>query len=493
MPTGIPDVVRVVGTTDQLARWAALYRDDPFVTYAEREHALSVEAVPNDPKYTDGTTYGLSGANGIHAPAAWDVTTGSTGAVVADIDTGLDYNHPDIYLNVWVNQAEIPADRKARLIDTDGDGLFTFWDLNDVRNQGVGKITDVNGDGRIDGGDVLAAWRADGTGGWADGVSEDGDTAHVDDLIGWNFVTNTNNPMDDHGHGTHTAGTILAVGNDGRGVAGVNWKGQLMPLKFIGSDGSGSDLNAALAVRYAADHGSRVSNNSYGDDTGSSVLSNAIQYAGTKGQVFVAAAGNSGRNTDATPFYPSAYNLANIVSAAATDANGALAGFSNYGAVSVDVGAPGVNIYSTLPGGGYGFLSGTSMAAPHVAGVAALVLAAHPGWTYTQVVSSIVQTATPDAALSGRTVSGGIVNAAMAVGQPPPTGLQGGGFESPVVGAGSYRYDPAGTAWTYTGLAGVAGNGSGFTAGNPAAPEGAQVGFLHATGSVGQTFTLAAG
>src|SRR5262249_31209958 len=150
--------------------------------------------------------------------------------------------------------------------------------------------------------DLLAPMQKDaggndtGLGGWADQVSEDGDTAHPDDLVGWNFVTNTNNPFDDNGHGTHTAGTIGAIGDNGVGVVGVNWKTQIMPLKFLDSTGSGSDAAAAAAVRYAADHGAVVSNNSYGDGTFSQPISDAIGYAQTKGDVFVAAAGNSASN-----------------------------------------------------------------------------------------------------------------------------------------------------------------------------------------------------
>ena len=164
----------------------------------------------------------------------------------------------------------------------------------------MGKITDVNGDGRIDAADILAPMRRTSAattpaGGWADGISEDGDTAHLDDLVGWNFVNNTNNPFDDHGHGTHTAGTIGAMGNNGVGVVGVNWTVQIMPLKFLDSTGSGSDLAAAAAIRYAADHGARVSNNSSGGGSGQPAISDAISYAATKGDVFVAAAGNQRR------------------------------------------------------------------------------------------------------------------------------------------------------------------------------------------------------
>ena len=195
-----------------------------------------------------GQWFGTPGAD-ISAEEAWDLTRGSATTVVGDIDTGIDYNHPDLYGNVWINQAEIPADRRAHLADLDGDGIISFYDLNDPRNQGVGKITDINGDGLIDGADILAPWHADGTGGWADGVSQPGDTQFVDDLIGWNFVNNTNNPYDDNDHGTHTAGTIAAMGNNNRGVAGVNWKASVMALKSFGSDGTASSPTTRPGAR----------------------------------------------------------------------------------------------------------------------------------------------------------------------------------------------------------------------------------------------------
>jgi subtilisin family serine protease len=342
--------------------------------------------------------------------------------VVADIDTGIDYNHPDLYQNVWINQAEIPPSRMKNLVDYNHDGYISWRDLNDPRNQGPFKITDVNGDGRIDAADILAPMIKDangndtGMGGWSDGISEDGDTAHVDDLIGWNFVNNTNNPLDDHGHGTHTAGTIAAMGNNGVGVVGVAFNTQIMALKFLSSSGVGSDLGAAEAIEYAAAHGARVSNNSWGGSGNDPALSNAISDAGSKGEIFVAAAGNSATNTDVTPNYPSAFNLSNIIAVAAIASDGSLASFSNYGPTTVDVGAPGVSIYSTLPNNSYGYLSGTSMATPHVTGTVALVLAEHPTWTMSQVINQILSSTTPDPALAGKTVTGGIINAALAVG-----------------------------------------------------------------------------
>jgi subtilisin family serine protease len=419
--TTIPGLFAARGTAADLARLSAGSAGRPDVQYVQPEQTLHIDVEANDPQYANGTQWGLNGANGIRANAAWNTTSGSTTVTVADIDTGMDYNHPDLYKNVWINQAEIPASRRANLTDVDHDGLMTFWDLNLPINQGPGKITDINGDGRIDGSDILAPMTLNangldtGSGGWADNKSQDGDTAHPDDLIGWNFVNNTNNPIDDHGHGTHTAGTIAAMGNNGVGGTGVEWVGQVMALKFLDASGSGSNVAAAEAIRYAADHGARVSNNSWGGAGNDPVLSAAISYAGSKGDIFVAAAGNSSANADTSPNYPSGFPLANIIAVAALTADGLLAGFSNYGATTVDVGAPGVGIYSTLPNNSYGSWSGTSMATPHVTGTVAMVLGLHPAWTVSQVINQILSTVTPVPALAGKTVSGGIVNAAAAV------------------------------------------------------------------------------
>src|SRR5262249_47473415 len=161
--------------------------------------------------------------------------------------------------NIWINQGEIPTAIKSKLIDTDGDGLITFRDLNDTRNQGTGKITDLNKNGYIDAGDVL---KTTAQGGWANGVSDDGDS-FKDDLVGWNFVENNNNPMDTFGHGTHIAGTIGAQGNNGVGVAGINWTSQLMAVRFMDGEGNGSISQFIQGLNYAVAHGAKISNNSW--------------------------------------------------------------------------------------------------------------------------------------------------------------------------------------------------------------------------------------
>jgi subtilisin family serine protease len=433
--SGVPGVLEAAGADQALTQLAHDLAGVPGLGFVERASLLRAGLTPNDPSFKSGSMWGMNGSRGINAPGAWDVTTGSTKVVVADIDTGMDYDHPDLYLNVWINQQEIPSSRLASLTDEDHDGLITFYDLNYKApngthpNEGSGKITDINGDGVIDAADILSpmvknsSGRDTGQGGWADGDSEDGDTAHPDDLVGWNFVNNTNNPFDDNGHGTHTAGTIGAIGNNGVGVVGVNWRVQIMPLKFLDSSGNGTDADAAAALVYAANHGARVSNNSYGGGGYSQTMINALNYAAGKGDVFVAAAGNSGHNTDVQPNYPSAYPNDNILAVAAIASSGALAGFSNYGPTTVDLAAPGVGIVSTLPNGRYGSMSGTSMATPHVTGAVALVLAEHPSWSYTKIIQDILDNVTPDSSVAGKTASGGILNASAALHGGPSTSV----------------------------------------------------------------------
>jgi subtilisin family serine protease len=395
----------------------------PTLEALETRTAPAVVSVAGAPTPNDPLLGSLWGLRNVDAPGAWSVTTGSTAVTVGIIDSGIDYDHPDLYRNIWLNEGEIPATRRENLTDTDGDGLITFWDLNDPINQGPGKITDLNGDGRVSAGDVLApmvkgpSGQDLGTGGWANGGSDDGDT-YADDLVGWDFLGWDNKPYDDNGHGTHVAGTVGALADNGTGVAGVAWRVRLMPLKFLSAHGSGYTSDAAAALRYAVAHGADLSNNSWGghgDDPG---LYAAIRDARDAGHVVVAAAGNGGSSIDAGPFYPAAYDLDNIVSVAATDPYDSLAGFSNYGAAGVDLAAPGVSILSTTPGGGYASWNGTSMAAPHVSGALALVRSLHPDWTYQQSIEQVLATVDKVPALAGRTATGGRLDAAQAVGAP---------------------------------------------------------------------------
>ena len=339
--------------------------DTPGFRYIEPNFVVSINATPNDPDYS--LLRGLHQTNDadIDAPEAWDLTTGSGQVVVGVIDSGVDYTHPDLANNIWVNPVECPA--------------------------GYGTCIE-------------------------DGVDDDGN-GFVDDFYGWDFENDDNDPSDDHSHGTHVAGTVAAVGNNGIGVVGVNWNAQIMALRFIGASGSGSTADAVDAINYATmmkkDHGVniRVTNNSWGGGSPSQALEDAIAASGAEDMLFVAAAGNDTLDNDATPHYPSSYTLDNIIAVAATDTSDGLASFSNTGAVSVDLGAPGSNTYSTVPGGVYGYKSGTSMASPHVAGVAALAWDADPGASYTDVRNAILSNVDPLAALNGETVTGGRLNA----------------------------------------------------------------------------------
>ncbi len=291
----------------------------------------------------------------IDAPAAWAMNTGSSSTIIAVIDTGVDYSHPDLANNMWTNSGENPSDG----IDNDNNG-------------------------------------------------------YIDDYRGWNFYSDTNNPMDDHSHGTHCAGTIAAVGNNGIGVVGVCWTAKIMPLKFLGASGSGYTSDAVSAILYANRMGAHVLSNSWGGGGYSSSLKTAIDNSPA---VVVCAAGNEASNTDLYPSYPGAYTSNTIISVAATNNQDNLASFSNYGAVSVDVGAPGVSTYSTTPSNTYGYKSGTSMATPHVSGLAGLIKSTNPALTNLQIKTVILGTTDAKSSLTGKCVTGGRINAQRAVSQ----------------------------------------------------------------------------
>ena len=358
--------VNVVGLPNDLGVGEAVrrYEASPAVEYAEPDFLLQPTASPNDP--SSPKLYGLNntGQSGgtpdadIDAKEAWDTTTGAPGTVVAVIDEGVDANHPDLKGNIWVNTDEVPA--------------------NGVDDDGNGYVDDVNGY----------------------------DFAHDDASV--------YDAADGDDHGTHVAGTIAAQGNNGIGVAGVNWRAGIMVCKFMGANG-GYTSDAVEAINYAVANGAKISNNSWGGGSSSQTLQSAISRADSAGHLFVAAAGNNGSNNDTTPSYPAAYNNANIISVAATNDRDALASFSNFGATTVDLAAPGVNILSTLPGNRYGSYSGTSMATPHVVGVAALIKSNWPTLDDAQIKSRILQSVDKKANLQGTSVTGGRLNAAEAL------------------------------------------------------------------------------
>ena len=404
----IPDLERVNLPAGMAVKDAIVhYMQDPNVEYAEPNYIrYPKDSVPNDPYFnpqqwalqnTGTFAHGTAGAD-IKMPQAWDLTQGSRSVVVAVIDSGVDLNHPDLVNNIW-------------------------------RNLGETSCTD--------------------------GIDND-NNGFKDDCVGWNFSDKNNEPMDNLGHGTHVAGIIGAVGNNGVGITGMMWNVQIMPLKFItdfGPDVCGPDVDfcgsvadETAAIQYAIKNGAKIINASFGAGTFSQAESDAINAANNAGLLFIAAAGNGsldalGDNNDLTPSYPANYKLPNIISVAATDQNDVRAPFSNFGPNSVHVAAPGVYILSTVPltgvsssfsslctGSGFAsfdFCAGTSMAAPHVAGLAGLLESYYTNnFTPAQVRATILRYVDVLPTLQGWIQTGGRINAFRAMSSLlTPTGL----------------------------------------------------------------------
>lgn len=373
-----PDVSRIyvleLANTSraELEHSLALLSTDPAIEYAEEDRPISINLTTNDPYFSSSGSWGqnyrdLWGLQAIGAPAAWDRSSGD-GIIVAVVDSGVDYNHPDITGNIWANSREIPNNG-----------------LDDDRN------------------------------------------GYIDDVVGWDFVgpnwTNPqsdNDPIDDHGHGTHVAGTIAAVGNNGVGVVGVAWHAKIMPLKALDRSGTGPISSLADAIVYAASNGADVINNSWGGKGESPTIADAVDYAYNLGVVIVAAAGNN--KDDARYYLPG--NLWNVITVAAVDSSGWPAWFTNWGS-KIDVAAPGWEILSlrasgttmgNVVGDSYMRSSGTSMAAPHVSGVAALLLSAHPEFS-SEDVRQALRVSASDKGTAGfdREFGYGLLNAAAAV------------------------------------------------------------------------------
>jgi len=364
------------------------------VEYAEPNYIYHTCVVPNDRNFASqwglhntGQTNGKVDAD-IDAPEAWDIQTGDESVLIGVIDTGVDYNHEDLMNNIWTNPGE------------------DIW--SEPNNPSSGN-----------------------------GVDDDGNDK-VDDWKGWNFISNSNDPMDDNSHGSHCAGIIAAEGNNSAGIAGVNWNAKILPLKFLNAMGEGTTDKAIEAILYAIDMSVGILSNSWGGVDESLALRDAIAEANEAGVLFMAAAGNDGIDTDVYPHYPSCYDLPNIISVAASDDEDNRAQWggggggdtgcgscglvlydnvkphatpgSNYGAVTVDLAAPGSGIYSTIPGG-YDSFSGTSMATPFVAGVAGLIKAQYPDMMHLDMKQTLLQSVDHAADFEGKSVTEGRLNA----------------------------------------------------------------------------------
>jgi subtilisin family serine protease len=337
------------------------------VLYAEPNFVYQHDAIVNDPYFTNSSLWGMNGTYGCNASTAWAAGhTGSADVVVGIIDEGIQFTHPDLVGQIWTN----PFDA-------------------------------------------------------ADGVDNDGN-GYVDDIHGWDFDGNNNSiydggtrgSLDDHG--THVSGTIGAKANNSAGVVGVNWNVTIISTKFLGRRG-GTSANAIKAVDYLNDLKTRqgmnivASNNSWGGGGFSQALYDAIERANNANILFVAAAGNGGSdgvgdNNDATAYYPSNYTNANVITVAAITSTGARASFSNYGATTVDIGAPGQAIWSSTAFNLYESYSGTSMATPHVTGAVALYASSNPGATAAQIKAAILNNSTATPSLAGKCVTGGRLN-----------------------------------------------------------------------------------
>lgn len=322
------------------------YRKSDLIEFAEPNYVYQADVLktPDDPML--GDLWGLDNSGGrgcatdadIDAPEAWRKTTGSRHFIIAVIDTGIDYRHKDLKRNIWVNKAE---------------------------KEGISGFDD------------------DGNG-------------YVDDVYGIDTINGDSDPMDDHYHGTHVAGTIGAVGDNGRGIVGVMWQARIMALKFIDDSGSGFTSGAIEALEYVLamkkkhGHDIRVTNNSWGGEGASAALKCVIRQLKKEGILFVASAGNAQSNNDVNPHFPSSYPISNIIAVASTDCGDELSWFSNWGPASVDIAAPGSDILSTMPGNEYGYLNGTSMATPHVSGLAGLIWAQRSDWPWRRVRNRVL-------------------------------------------------------------------------------------------------------
>ena len=342
----------LVSSTDAAGRASRALESRADVVFAEPNDVVRVARTPNDARFSE-----LDGMRAIRAPLAWDAATGA-GATVAVADTGVTLSHPDLADNAFVNASE-------------------------------------SGDGKE-----------------SNGVDDD-DNGFVDDYSGWDFYYDINDASDNEAHGTHVAGTIAARGDNGIGVAGVSWRANIMPLAFLGPDGSGASTAAAEALDYAGKMGADVVNGSFASTSYNQLIRDVIE--AHPETLYVFAAGNESSNVNVEPRYPCAYDLPNIVCVAAVDDGGALAGFSNYGNRRVHLGAPGVSVLSTVPGADYASADGTSMAAPHVSGAATLLAGQFPWANATRLRAALIDTVARTEALRGRVSSNGQLDVSAAL------------------------------------------------------------------------------
>lgn len=343
------------------------------VLYAEPNYIVNASLTPDDSSFSElwglnntGQTGGVDDAD-IDAPEAWDISTGSHDVIVGVIDTGVDHTHPDLSANIWHNAAEVPDDG----IDNDGNGF-------------------------------------------------------IDDVHGINAITGSGDPMDDQGHGSHVAGTIGASGNNGLGVVGVNHQVSIIGCKFLDSSGSGTLADALTCIDYFVDLKNsgvnvRATNNSWGGGGFSQALSDAISTSEQADILFVAAAGNDAYDNDSQSSYPSGYPHESVLAVASTTHTDSMSSFSQWGLTTVDLGAPGSDILSTVPGGGYATYSGTSMATPHVTGAAALAWAVNPTLSAIEMKSLLMSSGDDNADLAGKTASGKRLNVRTTLDNADPT------------------------------------------------------------------------
>jgi subtilisin family serine protease len=369
LPLTQTHVIEVSADAD-MENVAEQLRKDSAVNYVEIDVPIHAHEIPNDQFFNEQWPLVNNNAN-IGAEEAWNMNHSSENIVIATIDSGVDYSHEDLSVNLWKNPKEIPDNG----IDDDGNG-------------------------------------------------------YVDDVMGYDFFNKDGLPYDDFGHGTEVFGIIGASGNNQKGVAGLNWNARIMSLKVLDSQGNSSISTAVEAIEYAIQQKANIINLSWGyTGAPSQTLEQAIQKARDAGILIVASAGNSltgsgvDNDKDATQAnYPSSYPEDNIIAVAATDTSDQLANFSYYGVRSVDLGAPGVGIYSTSPQNGYEYFTGTSAAAPFVTGSAALVWAFNPSLNYSEVKRLILETTDPVSSLQGKTFTGGRLNIAKALSESPAGG-----------------------------------------------------------------------